>query len=219
MRLRVMVWNVHGFRAGLAAIGRAVDAADPDVVILNETRYLGFRLSRFSRRIGLSVAAGTGLWRPIPNAILVRPPWRIVVHQKVVFPRTRRTIRRGVVTAAIGRAGSRLQVTSVHLGLSGPERLEHVRLLTDALAGTRPLILGGDLNEGPEGPAASWIGDRYFDACADGCGPTFPSTAPRARIDYLFVTDGVRVERAEVGGPDFAPLSDHLPVLADLSIG
>jgi endonuclease/exonuclease/phosphatase family metal-dependent hydrolase len=219
MRLRVMVWNVHGFRAGVAAVGDAVIAAEPDVLILNETRYLGFRLSRFSRRLGLSAAAGTGLWRPIPNAILVRSPWRIVAHQKVVLPRTRRTIRRGIVTAVIGRAGTRLQVTAVHLGLSAPERLEHVRLLTDAMAGTGPLILGGDLNEGPDGPAASWVGDRYFDVCADRCGPTFPSAAPRVRIDYLFVSDGVRVETVEVGGPDHASLSDHLPVLADLSIG
>ncbi|HKX25754.1 MAG TPA: endonuclease/exonuclease/phosphatase family protein [Actinomycetota bacterium] len=219
MRLRVMVWNVHGFRAGVAAIGDAVASAEPDVLILNETRYLGFRLRRFSRRLGLSRAAGTGLWRPIPNAILVRPPWRIVRHEKVVLPRSRRTIRRGVVTATIGRAGSRLQVTAVHLGLSGGERLEHARLLTDALAGARPLILGGDLNEGPDGPAASWIGSRYFDVCATGCGSTFPSAAPRARIDYLFVSDGVRVERAEVGEPDHAPLSDHLPVVADLSVG
>jgi endonuclease/exonuclease/phosphatase family metal-dependent hydrolase len=219
MRLRVMVWNVHGFRAGVAAIGDAVASAEPDVLILNETRYLGFRLRRFSRRLGLSSAAGTGLWRPIPNAILVRPPWRIVRHEKVVLPRSRRTIRRGVVTATIGRAGTRLEVTAVHLGLSGGERLEHARLLTDTLAGARPLILGGDLNEGPDGPAASWIGGRYFDVCATGCGSTFPSAAPRARIDYLFVSDGVRVERAEVGGSDHASLSDHLPVLADLIVG
>jgi endonuclease/exonuclease/phosphatase family metal-dependent hydrolase len=219
MRLRVMVWNVHGFRAGVAAIGDAVASAEPDVLILNETRYLGFRLRRFSRRLGLSRAAGTGLWRPIPNAILVRPPWLIVRHDKVVLPRSRRTIRRGAVTATIGRAGTRLRATAVHLGLSGGERLEHARLLTDDLAGARPLILGGDLNEGPDGPAASWIGGRYFDVCATGCGSTFPSADPRARIDYLFVSDGVRVERAEVGGPDLAPLSDHLPVLADLIVG
>jgi endonuclease/exonuclease/phosphatase family metal-dependent hydrolase len=210
MRLRVMVWNVHGFRAGVAAIGDAVAAVDPDVLILNETRYLGFRLRRFSRRVGRTVAAGTGMWRPIPNAILVRSPWRIVRHEKVILPRSRRTIRRGVVMATIGRAGNRLQVTAVHLGLSGAERLEHARLLTDALAGARPVVLGGDLNEGPEGPAASWIGERYFDVCVDGCGSTFPTVAPRARIDYLFVSDGVRVERAEVGGSDFPMLADLL---------
>lgn len=220
MRLRVMVWNVHGFRAGIAPIGNAVASADTDVLILNETRYLGFRLRRFSRRLRLDTAAGTGLWRPIPNAILVRSPWRIVRHEKVVLPRSQRTIRRGAVTATIGRAGTRVQVTAVHLGLSGGERLEHARVLTDALAGTRPLIVGGDLNEGPDGRAASWIGDRYFDVCTAGCGSTFPSAAPRARIDYLFVSDGVRVERAEVGASDpYASLSDHLPVLADLSVG
>jgi endonuclease/exonuclease/phosphatase family metal-dependent hydrolase len=218
MRLRVVVWNVHGFRAGTAPVGEAVRALDPDVVILNETRYLGFRLRRFARRLGMARADGTGLLRPIPNAVLVRQPWRIVDAEKVVFPRTRRTIRRGTVLATVGRAGRRLLVAAVHLGLSGEERVEHARALTDRVAGRPPLVLGGDLNEGPDGPAASWIAERYWDVCAPGCGPTFPSTAPRARIDYLFVSEGIAAEGITVGTPEWAALSDHLPVLAELDV-
>jgi endonuclease/exonuclease/phosphatase family metal-dependent hydrolase len=218
MRLRVLVWNVHGFRAGVGPIAEAVRELHPDAVILNETGYLGFRLWRFVRRLGLVSATGTGLWRPVPNAVLVRPPWRIVAGEKVVFPRTRRTIRRGTVLAIIGRAGRRIDVAAVHLGLSAPERLEHARLLTDLLAGGRDVIVGGDLNEGPEGPAASWIGERYWDVCAGGCGPTFPSVAGRARIDYLFVSERVGAASASVGGSNVAGLSDHLPVIAELEV-
>jgi endonuclease/exonuclease/phosphatase family metal-dependent hydrolase len=218
MRLRVLVWNVHGFRAGVGPIAEAGRELHPDLVILNETGYLGLRLWRFARRLGLVSAAGTGLWRPISNAVLVRPPWRIVAGEKVVFPRSGRTIRRGVVVAVIGRAGRRIEVAAVHLGLSAPERLEHARLLTDLLAGGRDVIVGGDLNEGPEGPAASWIAERYWDACAGGCGPTFPSTAGRARIDYLFVSERVGAASSFVGGSDVAGLSDHLPVIADLEV-
>jgi len=105
----------------------------------------------------------------------------------------------------------------VHLGLSGEERTEHARELTDLLAGREPVVLGGDLNEGPEEPAARWIAGRYWDAARES-GRTFPSWEPRARIDYLFVSEGVAVERAWVGGERFARLSDHLPVLADLEL-
>jgi endonuclease/exonuclease/phosphatase family metal-dependent hydrolase len=219
VRLRAVVWNVHGFRAGTAEVAEAVERLDADLVILNETRYLGFGLIRFARRLGLERAAGTGWWRPVPNAVLVRPPWRIVGWEKVVFPRAGRTIRRGAVLATIGRAGRRVEVVAVHLGLVNAERVEHARLLTDLVAGRRPLVLGGDLNEGPDGPAASWIADRYWDVCADGCGPTFPAHSPRARIDYLFVSDGLEVGKARVGGSHTAELSDHLPVVADLGIG
>jgi endonuclease/exonuclease/phosphatase family metal-dependent hydrolase len=217
MRLRVMVWNVHGFRAGTKDIAAAVSEVAPDLLLLNETRYLGFRLRRFARRAGLEGAAGTGVFRSVPNAVLARPPWRVVDAGKIVFRRSRRTLRRGVVLTIVGRAGLRVTAGAVHLGLSGPERIEHAREVTDLLAGREPVILGGDLNESPEEPAASWIAARYWDA-GRGAGPTFPAWAPRARIDYLFLSQGIRVERAWVGGERLARLSDHLPVLADLEM-
>jgi endonuclease/exonuclease/phosphatase family metal-dependent hydrolase len=217
MRLRVMVWNVHGFRAGPKQIAAAVSDAAPDLLLLNETRYLGVHLRRFARGGGLEGASGTGLWRPIPNAVLARRPWRVVDAGKITFRRSRKTLRRGVLLTIVGRAGVRVSAASVHLGLSGEERAEHVRELTDLLAGREPVVLGGDLNEGPEEPAARWIAGRYWDAARDA-GRTFPSWEPRARIDYLFVSEGVAVERAWVGGERFARLSDHLPVLADLEV-
>src|SRR5919109_5084395 len=195
MRLRVMVWNVHGFRAGTKPIAAAVTDAGPDLVLLNETRYLGVHLRRFARHAGLEGASGTGLWRPIPNAVLARRPWRVVDAGKVVFRRARRTIRRGVVLTVVGRAGTRATAGAVHLGLSSEERAEHARELTDLLAGREPVILGGDLNEAANEPAARWIGGRLWDAARDA-GRTFPSWEPRARIDYLFVSDGISVERA-----------------------
>jgi endonuclease/exonuclease/phosphatase family metal-dependent hydrolase len=117
----------------------------------------------------------------------------------------------------------RLVAASVHLGLSETERVEHARLLTDLLAGRREeVILGGDLNEEQDGPAASWISGRYWDVFAragEEPGPTFPGSDPRARIDYLFASAGVTVARAWVGGEAFASLSDHRPVFADVEVG
>jgi endonuclease/exonuclease/phosphatase family metal-dependent hydrolase len=167
------------------------------------------------------LTSGLRLFRPVTNAILVRPPWRIVENRNLEFSRTNRRQRRGVVTARIGTAGFRLTAASVHLGLSDPERVRHANELTDFLAGLPgPQVLGGDLNEGPERPGASWIRERLWDAFAasgEGPGETFPSREPRARIDYIFVSEGIRVERAWVGNdPAMVEASDHRPVFADV---
>ncbi len=119
-RIRLVAWNVHGFRAGARRLADAVAEERPDVLFLNEVGYLSLRLRRFARRLGMRAASGLGPWKPVPDAVLVRPPWRIVSHRLVRLPRQGRTIRRGAVVALIGRAGMRLTAASVHLGLSDP---------------------------------------------------------------------------------------------------
>jgi endonuclease/exonuclease/phosphatase family metal-dependent hydrolase len=214
-----MAWNVHGFRAGTPAVAEVIAEQGPEVVLLNEVGYLGFRVHRLARRLGMGVVTGGTLRHRIPNAVLARPPWRVVDHRVEVLPRMSHELRRGAVLATIGRAGRRVLAVSVHLGLSTRERRRHAEVLTDLLgARHEPVVLGGDLNESPDGPAASWIGERYWDAYGNLEGPdglTFPSTDPRARIDYVFVS-GVEVERAWVAGEPGA--SDHLAVLADLRL-
>jgi endonuclease/exonuclease/phosphatase family metal-dependent hydrolase len=219
--LRVMAWNVHGFRAGTPRVAEVIAEQGPDVAFLNEAGYLGFRVHRLARRVGMGVAAGGGLRHRIPNAVLVRPPWRVVEQRIEVLPRSGSELRRGAVVATIGRAGRRPVAVAVHLGLSERERARHAEVLTDLLTGRHePVILGGDLNESPDGPAASWIGERYWDVfanLAETDGLTFPSADPRARIDYLFVSSGLEIERAWVAGEPDA--SDHLAVLADVRAG
>ena len=218
-RVRVAAYNVHMFRAGPSRVAAALADPGPDVLILNETGYLGWNLRRLARRMGMRSASGLQGFRRIPNAVFVRPPWRIVASRTLRFPRLHRTVRRGAVVAEIRRAGAELTVVAVHLGLAPDERRRHTELLTDEIAGASPAVIGGDLNEDPSGPAASWIRDRYWDVFGDTDGPhTFPSHEPRARIDYLFVSDGVQVDRAWVLS-DAREASDHLPVFADLSVG
>lgn len=222
MRLRVLVWNVRGLRAGVGAVAAIVEAEKPDVLLLTEVGRTGVRLRRLARRLGMGVASGLRLWRRgVPNAVLARPPWRIVSEGLVVLPRAGGSHRRGVVPAVLGRSGRRLTAAAVHLGLSGTERLAHVRLIAERIpALRRPVLLGGDLNEQPGEPAAAWLAERLWDAFAaagDGPGETFPSEAPRARIDYLFVTEGVSVIGARVVAGS-GEASDHLPVVADLEL-
>ena len=217
MRLRVMAWNVHGFKAGTGAVADAVRRERPDVLLLNETGYLGFRLRRFARRADMEGATGATLrWR-IPNAVLVREPWRSIRGEVAVLPRQRSRTRRGVVMALIRHGGVRLWAAAVHLGLSAEEREDHALVVEALLTDREPLVLGGDLNEDPLGAAAATLGDRYRDAGLDEARPTFPSREPRSRIDYLFVSPGITVDAFRTG-EDLRDLSDHLPVIADLTI-
>lgn len=222
MELRVVVWNAHGFRAGVPAAAEVLARHQADVVLLNEVGWSGWRLRRLARALEGSVASGLRVLGPgVTNAVLVRPPWRLLRSRTVSLLR-RAGPRRGIVAALIGRSGYRLTAASVHLGLSDPERLEHARDLTDRILPElrAPVLLGGDLNEPPERRAASWLADRLWDAFAqagEGPGETFPSVDPRARIDYLLVPEGVGVARAFVDG-DAAEASDHLPLVADLEL-
>lgn len=132
-------------------------------------------------------------------------------------------MRRGFVVASLRARGIHLTAISAHLGLVPVEREHHARDLTDHLGGVDgPLILGVDLNEGPEAPAARWIGDRLFDAAigpAEGSRHTFPARGPAVRIDYLFVSQSVSVTRCWVPASQAAAeASDHRPVMAEVEI-
>jgi len=225
VRVRIATYNVHGFRAGVDGVLETLRPLEPDVLILNET---GGRLAlrRFSRRAGMDLARDP--WSPfrrrVKNAVLVRAPWRIVEHRLHRFADVRRPLNpRGALIAHVGRAGRRMWVLGIHLGLHPLERLNAVKELCDLARGLEgPALIAGDTNEMPDGRAMAFLARRFWDAWPIGGeaeGATFPAEDPTARIDYVFVSEGVRVDRAVVAASDGArTASDHLPVLAELTL-
>ena len=130
---------------------------------------------------------------------------------------------RGALAAELDRGDARLCAISVHLGLHPRERLAHARALAALVEGVdAPIVAGGDLNEGPDGRAVRFLFERLRDAWllgGDAEGETFPADQPTARIDYLFVSDGIVVERVQVPpGPDARVASDHRPLVAELTL-
>ena len=224
MRLTVVTYNVRGFRDGLDRVAEVVERAAPDVLLLQET---GSRrsLRRFAADLGMEAAGDP--WSPLrrraKDAVLVRPPWRIVEHRQHRFARSARFYPRGALVAQVGRAGRRVWAVSIHLGLAPIERNTHVHELTDLCAGLAggPVVIGGDLNATPDERAVRWLADRYWDAWASVSGGvgghTFPAAEPTARIDYLFASAGLRVISARVP-PRADHASDHLPVTAELEL-
>ena len=161
------------------------------------------------------------LFNRVQNAVLFGSPWRLMGSPIVrELSREPGTYPRGMIAAPLRAGDIALMAVSTHLGLVARQRQRHTRELTDFLAGVKgPVVMGGDLNEAPEGPATRWIADRLFDAFAvagRNGGYTFPADGPAVRIDYLFMSAELKATRAWVGTSDRG--SDHRPVLAQLEI-
>ena len=226
IRLRVVTYNVRGLRAGVDVIARVVRALDPDVLLLQET---GSRraLRTFARETGMVAAADpwSPLRRRVKDAVLARDPWSLDTHRLHRFAGSSGWYPRGVLIARLGAEGiGSIWAASVHLGLDGAERGRHARELVeliDELEPTAAVVVGGDLNATPEHRAVATIGARLTDALGDsGIGPhdapTFPASAPTARIDHVFVSEELRVVAASVGAEGASGASDHLPVIVDV---
>lgn len=221
MRLRVASYNVRSFRGGADLAVEALGPA-PDVILIQEC---GPRRAarRFARALGRELVSTHRPFGRVRNAVAYPGAWRALGVEAVTLSNRRGTHARGFVALHAGVGPYRLTLVSAHLGLAPSEREEHARELTDWMAGVDgAVILGADLNEGPDGTAARWIGERLFDAhtaAGDGAGHTFPAEEPSARIDYVFVGEGARVLSARVMDlPSSRTASDHRPVMADVEI-
>jgi endonuclease/exonuclease/phosphatase family metal-dependent hydrolase len=222
VRVRVVVYNVRAFRDGLANVAAVIRRLRPDLLLLNETGGRR-RLRRLARAAEMRPAPDpwSPLRRRVKNAVLVRPPWRAGDHRLIRFAGSRRGYPRGALVAEVVHPESRAWAVAVHLGLHPLERHRHAEELVEALGELEgPILLGGDLNERPDGRAATLLADRFGDTWllgGDVAGETFPADEPTARIDYLFVSEGVRVERVMVPPtPDVRSASDHRPIVAEV---
>ena len=218
--MRVVTFNVRGFRHGRERVADVVRGLEPDVLLLQET---GRRrtLRRFAASVGMVVATDprSPLRRRVKNAVLVRDGTPFVSSRLTRFPGSRRWYPRGALAARIGGPFD-VWALSVHLGLEGRERGRQAEALLETVGslGAGPVVVGGDLNATPDMRAPSRVAATLHDAwtaTGAGSGATFPATAPSARIDYVFVNEGIDVRSIAVDARD-PTASDHLPVVAEL---
>jgi len=222
--VRIVTYNVRGFRDGVDRVLGVVRALRPDVLLLQET---GSRRSLRRLAVEASMRAASDPWSPgrrrVKNAVLLAQPWRPASIELVRFAGSRRWYPRGaLVVRAVSDAGPSLWLVSTHFGLEGSERGRQVDSLLRVVAGSgqAPAMVGGDLNATPEMRVPARIAADLSDAWAAagrGDGSTFPASEPSARIDYLFASGPLRVGNASVGGEGSAEASDHLPVCADVA--
>lgn len=209
--MRVVSYNIQGGVRGMSWIAGIVRDLAADVACLHEVRR--GQTSRIA-----DIAGRRGIWAPARR--FGKFGCAMLVREK---PRSVRTVRlsrsvglepRVLIVAQFGS----IAVATTHLGLVGEERLRHAQEILEALPASGPVILAGDLNEGPDGPAVSTLLTRLTDAFAlagDGPGYTFPASAPAHRIDYVLASRHLVVEACRV---EDVRAADHRPVVAEFAV-
>lgn len=232
--LRLLSYNVRSLRDDTAALARVIRVTAPDVVCLQEApRFVRWRhrTAALGRATGLHLVAGGAPAQGVAVLTTLRPLLEHAVD--LPLPPTPGLHRRAVALAVLRLGRARVAVAACHLGLAAAERRRHARLLGERLpelARGAPLVLAGDLNERPGGPARAVLGRTMrdgFDEAPVGGRLTFPAAAPDRSIDAVLAGAGVEFLRCGVPspgaggptGPDLRAASDHLPVLAVLRVG
>ncbi|MBT0992754.1 endonuclease/exonuclease/phosphatase family protein [Cellulomonas sp. DKR-3] len=230
--LTVLDWNLHygvspAVGVDLEEVATTIEAADPDVVLLQEVErgwVFGGGVdmaSWLADRLGMTVRFAPAADHQFGNAVLARSALDDVVVHPLPYgagPQQRSALSATVTTSA----GVPVRVTSVHLQHreeNTPTRLEQLgTLLADAPV-TGPSVLGGDLNAEPGWPelalleGAGWV--SAVDTAGDPAALTSPADEPRYRIDWVLGQQVTFTEASVVTG---VQASDHLPVVARLSV-
>lgn len=227
--MRIITYNIRGGlgmdeRRDTARIADFVLALSPDIVCfqevhqrlpwsgwINQPRILAKRLKmRFVFQANVRLP-----WGGYGLGIATRLPIQHIKRYRLPG----RGEPRGVLRVRIAASQGPLDVLCTHWGLDEKERTKLARW-TQALAEVThtPVIVCGDLNDVPE---AGYVQSLLRQAGLADAGqaenaPTYPSDAPRARIDVVFCPAMWTVTRAFTVA---SPLSDHLPLVVDLDYG
>jgi endonuclease/exonuclease/phosphatase family metal-dependent hydrolase len=240
----VLIYNIHAGkdvarRDNLARVAEMVRATGADLVLLQEvdrnTQRSGptDQPAALARLTGYSVAFGRTIGFQGGDygvALLSRWPidWDTLIPLATAAPSPGAPAdheQRGVLLARVAAPGGPLLVLDTHLDALGDDywRVREIAGILGVAAGVGdlglPLLLGGDLNARPESPIHQMLrGAGFRDAwveCGTGDGMTFPAVAPDRRIDYLYLTGGMRCLEARVLPGE---ASDHRALLVRLRL-
>lgn len=227
--LRVLSYNVLHFenvRTGeidYDAFAAVVRRSGADVVGLNEVyggcAGYGEQAAELAKRLDWNWAFSEAFLddgkEPFGNAIVSRLPIERTETIPIPYPENRNGTEyyepRAVLRAQI--AGHTFLVT--HFGLNPDEQENAVQTVLPLLEKNR-CILMGDFNVPPDAPVLAPIRARMqdVDAFLPAGTRSFPSDAPRIKIDYIFTSADYTVRAAEIPA---VVVSDHRPYLAELA--
>jgi endonuclease/exonuclease/phosphatase family metal-dependent hydrolase len=218
VELRVLTYNVRSLRDDAKAVAEVIRSTDPDLVCLQEApRFWRWRsrCAELARRSGLLYVAGG---RPTGGvALLAHLRVDVLDAREGLLTKHPRLHQRGLAAAVVSRKGARLVFASAHLGLRAGERKAHAAEVLELLGEVKEphVILTGDFNETPGGPAWQVLHQGGLRDLGPGSGPTFPAVEPRKRIDGIVASAEVEVvDYRVVDAEPVQRASDHRPVLA-----
>ena len=213
-------------RRSIARIADVIRASGADIACLQEVEQrvtvTGYRDQprRLARLLGMHTEFQAAMTLPLykfGNLILTRYPVLRVTRHAL----TSAGEPRGLLEAQLQSEVGTLSVFCTHWGLNAQERLIQAAETADIVnASAPPRVICGDLNETPDCAAVQSLilktGLRDLALAAVAPEPTFPSDAPRVRIDYILA--GPEVEASDMRVID-SLASDHRPVAVVLTRG
>ena len=212
-------WGIDGIRS-TERIAELVSSLSPDIVLLQEVHQ---RLpqskfvdqpGRLQKALGMTLTFQANLRLGLGGyGVAVASRFPVLEVQNHLLPSVRE--QRGVLQVCLDWEGTPLTVFCTHWGLSGAEREKQAARLAELVtAVSGPVIVGGDLNEGPESAAVRALMTRtgLLDADVSLNRRTYPADVPEARIDYFFYSPSITL--AEIS-PAETRVSDHLPLVAE----
>lgn len=223
--LRLGSWNI---RAGLGTDLRrdplrtldTIATMGAQAVALQEADFrLGARpsalpVAAIRARTGLApvTLGGEGIgWHG--NALLVAPDLDVEEAHVLDLPGLE---PRGAISVDLGGPFA-LRIVAVHLGLlrsSRKAQLAAIRAFLDRLA-PRPTVIIGDFNEWSRRRGMDPLGPAFHLVTP---GRTFPSRRPLVALDRIACTRELTVTPRPIRRDRGTQPSDHLPILADLSL-
>ncbi|WP_139342820.1 endonuclease/exonuclease/phosphatase family protein [Virgibacillus halodenitrificans] len=127
--------------------------------------------------------------------------------------------QRSIQYAKVNIQGEYLHLFNTHLGLHRMERLTQVKEISQYINSfEEPKIFMGDFNAEPNSQemkkllSESRLVDRFTE---ERNGNTFPSNAPKVRIDYILTSPSLKLHSQEVLDTQ---ATDHLPIICVINI-
>jgi endonuclease/exonuclease/phosphatase family metal-dependent hydrolase len=231
--LRIGTYNI---RAGLDSAGVAqldriaadIRAANLDIVALQEvdngTRRSGAvdQAAYLARQLHMNHIFGPTMFRVeggrFGNAVLTRLD--VLRSRNIRLPGSIFRVRRKVLETTLRDpvTGLELIFVAAHFSLDAGDRMRSAEWLNKAYSRIDvPVVLAGDLNEAPSGPAAGLLLDRWAGATTGARLPTYPAADPRIQIDFLLAQPNNRVYLENPARSDPSS-SDHLLLSARLTV-
>jgi len=242
---RIMTYNVHRCvgvdgRLDVGRVAAVIAQCRPDIVALQELDVGRARTGgvdqahAIAARLGMSFHFHAALQvaeERYGDAILTTAPLKLIKAGPLPGSPTIRGLEpRGALWVEVQIEGRAVQIVNTHLGLVPHEqRVQATRLAGPEWLGhpdcADPAILLGDFNATARYAAyrtlAAGLKDARVAAAAGGrrAPPTFPSRFPVLAIDHIFVSKSIEVSAVTTPVHGLMRLaSDHLPLMADLSL-
>lgn len=245
MKIRFISFNIQHCRDHLRSraegrdiidfdlIASAIKSQDPDIVVLNEVRNKGSNPDYTDQAKKLAEKAGCKYYRfgeairflpdlPYGNALLSNHPIEEFEVIKIPDPPVKDEDAyyesRAIMRAKIKVGEKFITVFGTHMGLANSEQKNAVETVVSLLDKCdQPHVLMGDFNMQPDNEKLKPIYARLIDTAQYFAQPklSFPSDNPSIKIDYIFVSNELKVTYADI--PDIVA-SDHRMVVADIEL-